>query len=239
MCNMTRYRLQESRKPPKGWVPIGELARRAGVTKATIHHYVKMGLLPEPYKTNPRRAYYDPDWTKRIRFIKELQEKRFMPLSVVRRVMEDSAEEGLRLVDRTLLEEYGKRQRFTREQLLEWYPVGEEVFLRLSAIGLLRAKGDRYFEEDERILQAVYYMRNAGLDEKVGFEVEEMRLYVESVEKLIDREFELFNRVVLGKVPPQEAARLARVAIRFSSEVLFALHGRRLMERLEEMEEEQ
>lgn len=224
---------------PEGWVPIGELARQAGVTKATIHHYVQMGLLPKPVKTNPRRAYYDPAWAKRIRFIKQLQEKRFMPLSAVKRLLADSGEEGLRLVDRTLLEEFGQRRRFSQEELLAAYPVGEEVFRRLVGIGLLTPREGEYCEEDARVLQAVASMREAGLDERVGFAPEELRLYVEEINRLIDREFELFNRTVLGNVPPKEVARLARVGIRFSSEILGSLHYRRLMERLEGMGQEE
>jgi DNA-binding transcriptional MerR regulator len=36
---------------------IGELARRAGIRPSTIRYYEKIGLLPQPSRTNGRRLY--------------------------------------------------------------------------------------------------------------------------------------------------------------------------------------
>src|SRR5947207_2757185 len=63
---------------------ISELADRSGVPVATIHHYLREGLLPEPVKTSRNMAYYPPEFVDRIRLIKQLQEERFMPLRVIR-----------------------------------------------------------------------------------------------------------------------------------------------------------
>src|SRR5438105_1484381 len=40
-------------------IRIGELARRAGVNRGTVQHYLREGLLPRPVKTHRNMAYYD------------------------------------------------------------------------------------------------------------------------------------------------------------------------------------
>ena len=62
---------------------MSELAERADVPVATVRHYLREGLLPEPVKTSRNMAYYPPEFAERIRLIKRLQEKRFMALRVI------------------------------------------------------------------------------------------------------------------------------------------------------------
>src|SRR5919197_1027898 len=68
---------------------ISELAERSGVPVATIRHYLREGLLPEPVKTSRNMAYYPPEFVERIRLIKQLQEERFMPLKLIKSVLEE------------------------------------------------------------------------------------------------------------------------------------------------------
>ena len=76
--------------PPQELLKISELAERADVPVATVRHYLREGLLPEPVKTSRNMAYYPPEFAERIRLIKQLQEQRFMPLKVIRELL-DSA----------------------------------------------------------------------------------------------------------------------------------------------------
>src|SRR5881398_1556267 len=77
---------------------ISELSERSGVPVATIHHYLREGLLPEPVKTSRNMSYYPPSFVERIRLIKQLQEERFMPLKLIRELFarEDADPERLR-----------------------------------------------------------------------------------------------------------------------------------------------
>ena len=67
---------------------------------ATVRHYLREGLLPEPVKTSRNMAYYPPEFVERIRLIKQLQEERFMPLRVIRDLLDadDGDPERLRAV---------------------------------------------------------------------------------------------------------------------------------------------
>src|SRR5882762_2728026 len=84
---------------PAGLLKMSELAERSGVSAGTIKHYLREGLLPEPVRTSRNMAYYPPEFVDRIQLIKRLQEERFMPLKVIREVMDDDPERAARLVE--------------------------------------------------------------------------------------------------------------------------------------------
>ncbi|MBI3181053.1 MAG: MerR family transcriptional regulator [Myxococcales bacterium] len=211
---------------------IQELVRRTGVTRATVHHYTSVGLLVPLSRPNRRMAYYDASAVERIARIKQLQAQRFLPLTVIKQVLDRGGDLGA--VDQAVLEQLGPPS--GREQLgevLERFPLAPAVVKALRGAGLV---GDGPLSPDEvSVVAAVHAMRQAGLDERLGFEAEQMRFYREALEQLIDVELAVFNERVLGRVPPLEAARLATAAIDGSSRLLSALHRRLLRERLEEM----
>ena len=71
-----------------------ELAEAAGVSAGTIKHYLREGLLPEPVKTSRNMAWYPREFVERVKLIKQLQEERFLPLKVIREVLEQGEGEG-------------------------------------------------------------------------------------------------------------------------------------------------
>ncbi len=76
-----------------------ELAERSGVSAGTIKHYLREGLLPEPVRTSRNMAYYPPEFVDRIRLIKRLQEERFMPLRLIKGVMDEDPERAEALME--------------------------------------------------------------------------------------------------------------------------------------------
>src|SRR5581483_3333591 len=72
-------RMSAAKAPSEEMLRMGELARASGVSAATIKHYLREGLLPEPVKTSRNMAYYPAEFVDRIRLIKQLQEERYMP----------------------------------------------------------------------------------------------------------------------------------------------------------------
>lgn len=69
--------------------PIGEVVARTGVPAATVHHYLRMGLLPPARRTAPNRFLYDERHVQALRLIRVLRERRGLPLRVIRRVLPD------------------------------------------------------------------------------------------------------------------------------------------------------
>lgn len=72
---------------------MAELIAATGVSKQTIHFYLREGLLSPPVKTSRNMAYYDDRHVDEIHLIRELKEKRYYPLSVIKMIM-DSRRSG-------------------------------------------------------------------------------------------------------------------------------------------------
>jgi DNA-binding transcriptional MerR regulator len=70
---------------PKTWLKMNALVESTGVRKSTILYYFRQGLLPEPVKTIPNMAYYDPASVERIRLIQQMQERHRLTLSEIKR----------------------------------------------------------------------------------------------------------------------------------------------------------
>lgn len=66
-----------------------ELADAAGVAKSTVLLYVNKGLLPQPVRTSPNMAYYDPACISRIAFIKKIQTTRRLPLAAIKGLLRE------------------------------------------------------------------------------------------------------------------------------------------------------
>lgn len=76
-----------------------DLEKASGVGRETIRYYIREGLLPEPDKASRNSARYSDVHVARLKAIKRLQEERFLPLAVIRELLE--ADDG----DRWLLPE--------------------------------------------------------------------------------------------------------------------------------------
>lgn len=66
-----------------------ELAEASGAAKSTILLYVNKGLLPQPVKTSPNMAYYDPACVARIQFIKNVQASHRLPLAAIKGLLRE------------------------------------------------------------------------------------------------------------------------------------------------------
>ena len=64
-----------------------ELVEKTGVPKSTILHYLNQGLLPEPQKTSPNMAYYDPACIDRIQYIQHLQRRHRLSWSEIKQML--------------------------------------------------------------------------------------------------------------------------------------------------------
>ena len=90
-------------------VAVGELAKRTGVSTATINYYVNIGLLPRPEKTGQTRALYPASHAQLIEHIKELK-GRGLTLKVIKKVLDSddpASELGISGESESAAEEFG------------------------------------------------------------------------------------------------------------------------------------
>jgi DNA-binding transcriptional MerR regulator len=183
--------------PPQELLRISELAERADVPVATVRHYLREGLLPEGVKTSRNMAYYPPDSVERIRLIKRLQEQRFMPLRVIKELLDSAngdldrlsalAESGDTLLARAL----GPDKRTHEDEILRRFEIPERALRRLTEVGVLSPNDDGYSQTDVRIIEAIARFRAAGWNETTGFGARDVARLMRGLEPVISDELEL------------------------------------------------
>lgn len=82
-----------------GGMRMAELATRSGVARETIHFYLREGLLPKPKKGGRTVAYYGEEHLERLRTIRRLREEKYLPLAVIRRLLESPVAAAPRDID--------------------------------------------------------------------------------------------------------------------------------------------
>jgi DNA-binding transcriptional MerR regulator len=210
------------------------------VPVATVRHYLREGLLPEPVKTSRNMAYYPPEFAERIRLIKQLQEERFLPLKVIRELLDsgDGDPERLRslieLEDRILDRvQAGEQERIPAGEVRDRYEVPKEVLDRLAELGVLGSGRGGYSPSDVRIVEAISRFRAGGYDERIGFTVYDTLRYKRALEELVREEVEVLMERLAGEMNPDRAVELIEAGAQPLQDLIAALHTKLLVAELE------
>jgi DNA-binding transcriptional MerR regulator len=224
-----------------------ELAEAAGVPAATIKHYLREGLLPEPVKTSRNMAWYPREFVERVRLIKQLQEERFLPLKVIRDALENG--DGLegpdrlramieledRILERALSGQEAKG--LSAREVMQRYRLPAEALDRLEKLGVLtplrRNGSKRYGPADVQIIEAVGRMRASGYSEALGFTVYDTLIYKRHLEKLVHEEVEVMMERVAGEMDAGEAADLLERAVEPMRDLVAAMRAKLMVAELQ------
>jgi DNA-binding transcriptional MerR regulator len=216
---------------------MGELARASGVSAATIKHYLREGLLPEPVKTSRNMAYYPAEFVDRIRMIKQLQEERYMPLRVIKDLLEedpDRAKALIELGDRLLEHALaGESKRVSAAEVRHRYDVPQDVLDRLAELEVLTPDGKGYSPTDVRIVEAISRFRAGGYEERLGFTVYDTLRYREAMASLVKQEVDVLMERLAGEMDPDEAMALIEAGNQPLNDLLAAMHTKALVAELE------
>lgn len=193
---------------------IDDLAQRAGVPTRTIRYYTQQGLLPSP-ELRGRVGFYDETHLDRLRLIKELQEKRYLPLAVIRSIIRHF-EEGADL--ETMLApldmvfqprwDASEQKPLSRTELAREAGVDASVIEAAENMGFLfpsgRGRDRRYTADDVHILAVAKEWLDLGIPLELG------RLYRESLEEIARMQVRAFRESVVEplaheKLTPDEA----------------------------------
>ena len=216
---------------------MGELARASGVSAATIKHYLREGLLPEPVKTSRNMAYYPADFVERIRMIKQLQEERYMPLRVIRDLLEEDPDRARALIELgdRLLEHAlaGESQRVSAADVLDRYDIPHDVLDRLAELEVLTPDENGYSPSDVRIVEAISRFRAGGYEERIGFTVYDTLRYKQSLADLVRQEVDVLMERLAGEMNPDEAMALIEAGTQPLNDLIAAMHTKALVAELE------
>ena len=79
----------------KTYMKIGELEKRSGLPRSTIHFYVREGILQAPVRTGKTMAYYDDSHLERLALIKEMKAEFRMPVAFLKKKIAELESKGL------------------------------------------------------------------------------------------------------------------------------------------------
>jgi DNA-binding transcriptional MerR regulator len=216
-----------------------QLSEASGVSAGTIKHYLREGLLgdgDEVVKTSRNMAYYPPEFVERIKLIKQLQEERFMPLAVIKSVLDDDPERARALVeleDRILERALaGDRKRVSAAELQRRYGVPQEVLERLAKLGVITPSSRGYGQRDVEIVEAISRFRAGGYDERIGFTVYDTLRYKSALEELVKEEVQVMMDRLAGELDPDRASDLIAAGLEPLNDLIAALHQKALVAEL-------
>lgn len=223
---------------------MSALARLSGVPAATIKHYVREGLLPGPSLKGRNVAYYDRDLAGRIQQIKELQRSRFLPLKVIRDVLDGGALPNKddtvgAAIARVLSHRPGGESRTETELVASGMPRAELEWLR--GLGLiapsLRTDGPEeeptFVGDDLELLRVLGAARRAGIGAEM-LPVTVLAEYADAMRRLVRAELRLFRE---GVVPlaGNDLPSLAEAATTLSERLVLLLRRKLLLPTLKEL----
>lgn len=220
---------------------MSALAKKSGVPSATIKHYLREGLLPEPARRTGRTmAYYDESLAERIRRIKRLQREHFLPLSVIKRVLDSAAEldddeATARAIAGVLARSSGKQTRTRAELIGSGVPAGDLDWL--GRLGVLTPDGEgelaRYAGDDLALLRTLSEARKAGLRPEM-LPASTLATYARALGALVRAELEMFRAGVLPKAGKQLPA-LTEAATRLSERLVVLMRRKLLLPTLRQL----
>ena len=221
-------------------VKMSTLARLSGVPAATIKHYLREELLPEPsLRRSKNSALYDTSLVERVKAIKELQRTHFLPLRVIKGVLDGAppdVDEATARAIRRVLDETSPSEVRTRKELLAAGMPEEELAL-FEGLGLVtadRSTGeDRYAGDDLALLQTLGAARRAGITTAM-LPAETLRPYAKAMRALVRAELEMFREGVLPRAGRNLVA-LTEVATKLSERLVVLLRRKLLLPTLQQL----
>jgi DNA-binding transcriptional MerR regulator len=221
-----------------GYLKMRELAAASGVSAGTIKHYLREGLLPEPLKTSRNMAYYPPEFVERIKLIKQLQEERFMPLKVIKGMLDQDPDRAIALVeleDRILERALaGEDKRTSAAEVRRRYNVPQEVLKRLEELEILSPNSRGYSPSDVRVVEAISRFRAGGYDEQIGFTVYDTLRYKRVLQDLVKEEVSVLMERLAGEMDTDAAVDLIEAGSAPLQDLIAALHSKLLIAELQE-----
>jgi DNA-binding transcriptional MerR regulator len=168
-------------------VKISELTKRTGVSKETIHHYIREGLLRKPRKTGKNTADYNAAYVQQIRLIKELRDHYFLPLPIIKKIIKE--QKGLTPAEQSSFQVQSEYLR-PLERFFPHEIVGRDAFQaatglgrywldKLEAWGIISARRDNedpvYSHENVVIGRLMVDMDRLGFGPRDGYDPENLK----------------------------------------------------------------
>ena len=218
-----------------------ELEARSGVGREAIRFYIREGMLPEPERPKRNVAFYSEEHVRRLQTIRKLREERFLPLSVIKSLITSSefdalaAREALPGLEHLLpalvygvaaadspLDEVAATHGFEIRELEELHAIG--------AVEIRDSDGRKWLDSRDVAIVKIYAeMRAAGFTPERGYQVEDLKRYVEFAEWLARDEVKHFFSSFADLTDARTAAELGARGIVLANDLITRLHTRAIV----------
>ena len=211
-----------------------DLVKQTGVSKEMIHYFTREGLLPDIEKTSPNQAVYSQEHVERLQLIRDLQEKHFLPISLIKRIINRrekyfSDEELLKIKSEYFM---------TMDHLLPRKIEGEVAFLEYSGIsperladfegyGIINFEdinGVKTYSHDAvKLGKLIGDMRKRGLSKENGFTGTILKEVADMLAPVFEHALESFKADIdRNRFSREEIVQLVQSAVELSP--LFYYH---------------
>ena len=198
---------------------LRELVNRTGVSRETIQFYLREGVLPKPRKRGRGQADYGEHYIQLIDLIKDLQEKHFLPLAVIKKSIKrlkkiSPSEEHYFRMQSEFFSPVGylltQKQVEGEAQFLEITGLGKTWLAAAEQWGIITPEirdGIKVFSsEDVAIGKVMVEFDRAGTGPGDGFDPEILRHHKDYLQKMVADLNKNFAQQLYGKVSNEEFA---------------------------------
>ena len=221
-----------------GRIKMSELAKRSGVPASTIKHYIREGLVPDTaVRTSRNMAWYDANLVDRIQVVKGMQRDRYLPLKVIKDILEREPErqEGAAESIAQALVGLATDAVMTRVELVaDGMDAGEMDWLleRELITPLTDRSEETYGGEDVALIKVLIAARREGLTMDI-MPSTVIEGYMDALRALVRFEWGIFSSGLLAD-PDADPTVLGAVATRLSESLVIVLRRKILLPTLKE-----
>ncbi len=218
---------------------IDELAHKVDVPSRTIRYYTHEGLLAAPILKG-RLGLYTDEHVKRLELIKKLQRETYLPLSVIREIVNNPERTEL-LDDNIKLKEevlaalgYDLSSfRFDIRELANKVNLSLKQVKKIEEIGLIGPEHVTGAKKYDRHDVEIAKMAKQFID--AGFSIDSLACFNELLERLALEERDLFYEKFQSEMEtsPEKVIEKARQIIMAANHLIFNLHAKLIQRKIE------
>ncbi len=195
---------------------ISELVKRTGVSKETIHYYIREGLLRKPRKSGVNVAEYNEKYIDQIQLIKDLRNNYYLPIPEIKKIIKKRKKQSP--LDQAVSELHSKY--FRPVDLLFTEKIeGKEAFREATGLGrkwLSKAEEWGVINGEERNGKVIYPpddvaigklmvdMDHIGFGPKDGHDPEDLRHIADFVREFVVSRFDKYYQTNLDRLSSAE-----------------------------------
>jgi DNA-binding transcriptional MerR regulator len=210
-----------------------ELERETGIGRETIRYYIREGLLPAPERPKRNVAIYGDVHAARLKLIRRLQAERHLPLSLIKTIVINEAENpatgfeafiGLETRLGPLLSDSLAMGAQRLADVVAATGVSEADLRRLDEQAVISIErkddGEWLNARNARIVELVGRSRAAGFTPDMGYAVDIYAIYSDVMHALAHRSVAQFYRNLGSRVSPDRAAAMAAEGVNNINEMM-------------------